>query len=279
MRVNLISVVLVVVLLCGVSTFASDESNPGEQSPIKITSLVGITALNKYIYRGNEIGSKSLILQPYISLSAVGFTVVSWGSFDSDQHRTQSFYPKEPGTKSFNETDVFINYRKNFDKLAISGGYNFYGLHYAKDSQDVFVSVGYADDGYLNPTLKVYREISAWPNVYFNLALTRAFPVYKGITLNLGASFGYLIGITDHWKTYDEKTAAYTDSKYSAFHDGMLQAGFTVPVVKNLLIQPMTQFWYPLSADAGKAPNGTSYNPHGKIDNTFVYGVNVMYMF
>ncbi|KJU83026.1 hypothetical protein MBAV_004783 [Candidatus Magnetobacterium bavaricum] len=270
---------MILIVTFSVSTFASDESNPGEQSPAEFTGIVGVTALNKYLFRGNEIGSKSLILQPYVSLSAVGFTVVQWGSFDFDQHRTQSFYPKEQGTSSFNETDMFISYKNNIDKLVLSCGYDFYGLHYARDSQDVFVSVGYADANFLNPTLKVYREIAAWPNFYFNLSLTRSFPVYKGITLDLGASFGHLTGVTDHWKTFDEKTNAYTDGRYSAFHDGMVQAGFTVPVTKSLILQPMTQFWYPLSADAGKAPNGTSYNPHGKIDNTFVYGLNMMYLF
>ncbi|MBF0536650.1 MAG: hypothetical protein HQL03_00180 [Nitrospirae bacterium] len=277
MRARLVYVTLVIILLWSISVFASDESNPDEQSSIKFTGLVGVTALNKYIFRGQEIGNKSVILQPYVSISAAGFTIVSWDSFDSDQHKTQSFYPKEPGSKSLNETDVFISYKKNFDNLVLSCGYNFYGLHYAKDSQEVLASIGYA--GFVNPTLTVYREIAAWPNVYVNLSLSRSLPVYKDITLDLGASFGHLTGITDHWKTYDEKTNAYTDSRYNAFQDGQLQAGFTVPITKNLIIQPMTQFWYPLSEDAKKITNGKSYSPHGKVDNTFVYGLNVMYTF
>ena len=103
--------------------------------------------------------------------------------------------------------------------------------------------------------------------------------MYKEITLDLGASAGYFAGSDDYWKTYQSSTAAYTGKKYSAFHDGMLKAGFTIPVAKNVNIQPVAQYWFPLSSKAKKSVSGNSYNPNGKLDNNVVTGINLTLSF
>ncbi|HTZ17454.1 MAG TPA: hypothetical protein VMB78_03355, partial [Dissulfurispiraceae bacterium] len=71
------------------------------------------------------------------------------------------------------------------------------------------------------------------------------------------------------------------DHAYSALHDGMLKAGLTIPVYKNVVIQPVMQYWYPLSGKAHHdqfitvGDNLWNNNPAAHIDNTFVYGLGV----
>ncbi|WP_420267248.1 potassium-transporting ATPase subunit C [Candidatus Magnetominusculus dajiuhuensis] len=74
-------------------------------------------------------------------------------------------------------------------------------------------------------------------------------------------------------------TDAYTGNKYSAFHDGMVMVGVTIPIVKDLTIQPVAMYTFPLSHDASRIVNGVSYNPNGALDQNFVYGLNLTYNF
>jgi hypothetical protein len=83
------------------------------------------------------------------------------------------------------------------------------------------------------------------------------------MTIDLGASFGYYNIGGNGLKTY------------SALHDGMLKAGLTIPVAKNVVVQPLAQYWYPLSGKAHHSNPNTDNNPAAHIDNTFVYGVGV----
>ncbi len=70
-----------------------------------------------------------------------------------------------------------------------------------------------------------------------------------------------------------------TGSKYSAFHDGNVKAGFTIPVTKIFSVQPVVQYWFPLSGDANKQVRDSTglheFNPNGHLDQTFVYGLNL----
>jgi len=64
----------------------------------------------------------------------------------------------------------------------------------------------------------------------------------------------------------------------------MVKAGFTIPVTKAFTIQPMVQYWFPLSGDAGREyPTAgdikDSYNPNGPVNNNFVYGIGFTYAF
>jgi hypothetical protein len=112
------------------------------------------------------------------------------------------------------------------------------------DTEELFVSASY--DTLVKPTLSIYRDITSYPGTYFNLSLSHSIPVYKDITLDLGASAGYFVGSDNYWKTYESGTRDYTGKKYSAFHDGMVKAGSTIRVAKNLSIQPIAQYWFPL---------------------------------
>jgi hypothetical protein len=248
-------------------------------SPVSGSASIGV--FNKYIFRGYEINSHSFVVQPSVSVSYKGFSAALWSNIDSNVNGTQSVtnanYLSNTGKKDLNETDFTLSYTYVIDKLSLTGGYIYYGTDYTAETDEVFVTIAY--DTLLKPTLSAYRDINEYGGTYFNLSIAHSFPVYKEITLDLGASAGYFAGSDQYWKTYEASTGAYTGKKYSAFHDGMLKAGFTIPIAKNVSVQPLVQYWFPLSTSAKKSVSGNSYNPNGKLDETLVTGINLTLSF
>jgi hypothetical protein len=114
--------------------------------------------------------------------------------------------------------------------------------------------------------LKNYRDITEFPGTYINLSFSQSWKVYKEISLDFGASAGYFAGDSDTWKTFESSTGGITGEKYRPFHDGMAAVGFTVPIGKNFSVQPVVQYWVPLSSEASRTVNGNWYNPAGEID-------------
>ncbi len=253
----------------------------------KVTGSVALGGLNRYIFRGYELSSHSAVLEPSVTVSYKGFSLNVWGNIDSSEHQTQSFPTKaldRIGKTTFDETDLTLSYTYNIDKLALTGGFIYYGTQYADETQELFVSGSY--DMIAHPTLAVYRDIDRYPGTYINLSLSQSIPVYKlangDVTLDLGAGFGYEAGSSNYWNTY-VANKGNTGSKYSAFHDGNVKAGFTIPVTKLFSVQPIVQYWFPLSGDASKTVRDSSginqFNPNGHLDQTFVYGLNAILTF
>jgi hypothetical protein len=234
----------------------------------KVTGSASVGVFNRYVFRGYELSSNSIVIQPAISISYKGFSAGFWGNIDSNQTPTQSFVPDKEGRKSFNEVDFTISYTYNIEKLALTGGYIYYSTKFAPETEELFLSVSY--DILTKPTLTIYRDITSFPGTYINLALSHSEKIYKDITLDLGASAGYFSGDDEYFKT-----KGGTGKKYRDFHDGMIKAGFTIPVAKNFSIQPVAQYWFPLSDKAKRE----GYNPNGHIDNTFVSGINMTLSF
>jgi hypothetical protein len=243
----------------------------------KVTGSASVGLFNRYIFRGYEIGSNSIVIQPALSVSYKGFSLTLWGNIDTNEHPTQSFSPDNEGHKSFNETDLTLSYTYGIERLSLTGGYIYYGTKYTAETEELFISATY--DMLFKPTLSIYRDINEYGSTYLNLSVAHSVPVYKDITLDLGASAGYFAGSDDYWRTYESSTDDYTGKKYSAFHDGMLKAGLTIPVEKNLSVQPVVQYWFPLSSKAKKTMDGNSYNHNGKLDDTFVTGINLSLSF
>ncbi|KJU83725.1 hypothetical protein MBAV_004081, partial [Candidatus Magnetobacterium bavaricum] len=184
-----------------------------------VTMTLG--SLNRYVFRGYEMSTRSISLQPAITVSLEGFSVAYWGNLDTREHATQSFVPDRPGKASYNETDLTLSYTRSFDKLGLTAGYTYYAMQYAKQTQEVFVSATYGV--FSNPTITVYRDIDGYPGTYFNLKFSQSFPVFKyngnDVTLDAGACFGYMAGSSGYWRTLDS-AGNYSGSKYNALHDG-----------------------------------------------------------
>ena len=288
---KLIGAIIGFALICTVSSNLYAEDQPAAAAaptppaaeavpaPPAVTGSVAMSALNRYIFRGYELSSHSLVLQPTLTINYSGFSATLWSNIDSSEHQTQSFAPVVTGRghNNYDETDLTLSYTYNIDKLALTGGFIYYGTQYAPETQELFVSGTY--DMIAHPTLAIYRDISHYPGTYFNLSFSQSIPVYKEITLDLGASAGYEAGSSNIWDTYNSATGLYNGNKYSAFHDGMVKSGFTIPVTKMFSVQPVVQYWFPLSSDAKKIVNGNSFNPNGHLDDTFVYGLNLTFSF
>jgi len=267
---------------------AAPEAKPPED---KVTGSASMATLNRYIFRGYRIGESGLVLQPSLSASYKGFSLGFWGNIDTNQRNTTTatfsnnpIGRSEEGKKGFNETDLTLSYTYAIQKLSVTGGYIYYNLKYAEDTEEFFLT--FALDALLKPTLSVYQDVNAYPGTYVNLSFAHSIALPKDMSLDLGASFGYENGQGRFWRTFNTVTSGYTGSKYSALHDGMIKAGLTIPVTKAFSVQPTVAYWVPLSSDAKKTMGinpatglRVPYNPNGYLGDNWVYGVNFTYSF
>lgn len=249
---------------------------PGQDASAPVTGSASLGAFNRYIFRGYRLGT-SLVLQPALSLSHRGFSATFWGNIDTREKATPSFIPDRPGQKSFNETDLTIAYSATAGKFGLTAGFIYYGTKYTTETQELYVGADLDVPG--KPTLMIYRDIDAYPGTYFLLSLSHSVALKKGLTLDLGASAAYFSGSSDYWLTYLASAGTYSGEKYRAFHDGMIKAGLTIPLAKNLGLQALTQFYFPLSAAAGREIDGYSYNPNGTLASALVFGTTLTFGF
>jgi hypothetical protein len=253
------------------------KQQPPAAAPAAVTGTASVGAFSKYVFRGYELSKDSIVFQPGITASYNGFTGSFWGNIDSKEKETQNFVPDRDRKRSFNESDLTLSYTKAFGKVSLTGGWVYYGTKYADETQEIFGTIAYDMIG--KPSLSIYRDIDRYPGTYFNLAFAHSVPLGNDITLDLGASFGYMSGDGSYWKTFEPATADRTGSKYSAFHDGMLKAGLTIPVSKKVTVVPVIQYWFPLSDKAKRHWGADSYNPNGYLKSLFVGGVTLNYNF
>ncbi len=271
---KIVTAALIALILMVAGAYAEDQAPATPAAPAAaaapapapdVTGSISLLGANRYIFRGAELSSHSAVLQPSVTINYKGFSANIWGNLDTDQTPTQGFAPSNPGQKSYNETDLTLSYTYNINKLALTGGYIYYGTQYTQQTQELFVSATY--DMFAHPTIAVYRDIDAHPGTYVNLSFSQSFPVYKlangDVTVDLSAGFGYY-NVDD------------SGEKYSALHDGNGKAGLTIPVYKNVVVQPFVQQWFPLSGTAHHDAHLENHaNPAGHIDNTFVYGLGM----
>jgi hypothetical protein len=254
----------------------SEEPQKAEEANVSGSGTLAV--YNQAIFRGYEIGKSGLVIQPSLTASYKGFSASFWGNIDTNQRSTKTAdFSSESmdHKKGWNETDLTLSYTHSIGKLSLTGGYIYYNTKYATETEEIFGAIGL--DVISQPTLAIYRDIASYPGTYLNLSFAHSFPLVKETTLDLGASFGYFIGSNNYWRTYEEALGTYTGKKYKGFHDGMVKAGLTIPLTKSFTIQPVIQYWFPLSGDAKKDyANGTdiaeSYNPNGPVKKNWSTG-------
>ncbi|MBF0554790.1 MAG: hypothetical protein HQK96_09595 [Nitrospirae bacterium] len=272
---------------------AMEEAAPipleGTAGPDNVTATAVLSLFNKYVSRGYVYSSHSMVIQPAVTFAYMGFAANFWGNIDTRETETQSSVPERPGRVAFNEVDIKLSYTRSWGVFSLTGGYIYYATQYSKQTQEAYIAG--ALDIITKPVLTVYRDFDGFPGTYFNLAFSHSIPVpvVKDMTVDLGASVGYMAGSSDYWRTYETSscpsdatdcaTGDYTGKKYSAFHDGMLMVGLTIPVVQGMTIQPVAMFTFPLSRDAKRQVDDVSYNPSGWVGQNFTYGFNLTYNF
>ena len=267
---------------------AAPDAAAAAPAPPAVTGSAAMSILSRYIFRGYELSSHSAVFQPSLTINYMGFSANLWSNIDSSENPTQSFLtvPTSRGHNNYDETDLTLSYTYNIDKLALTGGFVYYGTEYAPETEEIFISGTY--DMIAHPTLAIYRDVNHYPGTYINLSFSQSVPVFKlpngDATVDLGASFGYEAGSSNYWVTSRVSgNAITTGGKYSALHDGMVKVGLTLPLTKMFSVQPVVQYWFPLSTDANKRYyfNGSpvEYNPNGHLDETVVAGVNLTFSF
>jgi len=117
----------------------------------KPTASADVAILSQYIWRGQELSRDSIVIQPSLTISYIGFSGNLWGNLDTDQ------YKDDDEDHDWTETDLTLSYSKEFGMLSAEAGYIYYALDAAEDTQEVFLSLGF--DMFLSPSLTVYKDI------------------------------------------------------------------------------------------------------------------------
>ncbi|HFQ81880.1 MAG TPA: hypothetical protein ENK33_10990 [Desulfobacterales bacterium] len=252
------------------ATFVLAASTAPSFAADKPTADFSVDALSKYVWRGFELSRDSLVLQPSATVEYKGFSANIWGNLDTDTY--------SGSTNNWTETDMTLSYTRSLGMVDLTGGYIYYGLDNADDTQEVFLSA--ALNTILTPTLSIYRDYDSFPGWYITLGISHSIPIKDDITLDLGAQIGYLSA--DEASSYGEVENGVQSSTqaYNAFHDGLLTASMTFPINQYVSITPKLNYSFALTDDARDLIKVTSldYNnsTHSGGHDNFLYGgINV----
>jgi len=253
-------------LLPAAPLYAEEEKPTGDFS---------LSALSRYVWRGQELSRDSIVVQPSMTIGYKGFSVNVWGNLDTDPYVANS----DDDSTNWTETDVTLSYSKNLGLFNLGGGYIYYALAGSNengtdvhDSQEIYVSAGL--NTLLSPTLTVYKEISYYHQWYFLLGISNTIELNNRVSLKLAASASYLH--SEDEETYPEYNgdAEPTRGKFSNLHDGTLTASLPVKATEYVTVTPMISYVFPLSGDAEDEMKGRGIRgekPSDR-DSSFLYG-------
>jgi hypothetical protein len=219
----------------------------------KPTCTSSLALYSQYIWRGFELSKESLVIFPSITVGYKGFGFNVWGDFDTD------YYGANTGNNSSEwwETDMVLTYGNSFSitpnvNLNWTLGWIYYDTD-PGDDEEVFGVLGL--DTILAPKLSVYRGIEYGESWYINLAVSHSFPLNDcGLTLDMGG-----------WGSFYD----IDREDYSAWHDGTVWLGMTVPITEWCSATPAINYTFPLSDKADDYLQAASFDGD---DSDFVYG-------
>ena len=250
------------------------QTPPAEEKPVVTLSS---DILSQYIFRGAAQSKDSAVIQPSFAVSYAGFAVSVWGNFDTSRNTNNVFMPLpagQSGNAKWSETDFTFSYTKEVCKdFSVLIGNVYYGLQPPIsnfDEDEIFGGVSY-NFPWLTVAFTVYGEVTHDADVWFQLDLTKSIPVEmlcKGATLDLGASFGYLILLQDN----NILNLAGAQGSYSDFHSCQLTADIKFPVCKYVTVAPKIGLWLPLTDSASNYLQANSLDSQS---THFYGGVNL----
>jgi len=283
-RSALIGTILFMAFIFPLAAWADEPPAPAPAQPEeqKPSFSLSTDILSQYIFRGAAQSRDSAVFQPSASATWCGLTVNIWGNFDTARHSDNPFMPLpegQVGNAKWSETDVTVSYTKEICKnFSVTLGNVYYGLQQpisAFDEDELFGGVSYTFP-WLTVAFTTYGEVIHTVDVWFQLDLTKSIPVdmlCKGATLDLGASFGYLILLHDNnvlslaGSNLSPPTPLDVGS-YSHFHTAQLTADIKFPIGKYLTIAPKIGLWLPLTDAASDFLQANSLDKQ----STHVYG-------
>ncbi len=251
-----ISIALVLTVVTVLPALAEKEEPSADLS---------VAALSQYIWRGQELSRDSIVIQPSMTVSYMGFSANLWGNLDTDPYAAQD-------DQKWNETDFTLSYAKGFGLLGVEGGYIYYALEGVDaDSQEVFLTLSL--DTLLSPGLTVYRDFDTYEHWYFLLGISHSLEITEAVSLELSGSVSYLK--SSDADTYPEiDSYAPTGDKFENFHDGVISASLPIAVAEYITVTPLLSYTFALSDDASDEMEWRSAGFRGKTsgDDNFVYG-------
>lgn len=233
------------------TVLAEDAEKPSADASVSI--------LSKYVWRGYELSNDSIVIQPSITASYMGFGFNLWGNLDTEQD--MDLFGNDD--VNWNETDMTFSYDNSMGMVSYSLGYIYYALDAADDTQEIYAGISL--DTILAPTLTIYRDFAKYPGWYATLGISHSFQLTDTIALDAGAHVSYL-------SADDEDTLADPDDPsdaYSDFHDGQISLSISIPVTDYLSVTPELYYSFPLSSAASDIIEAGSASGD---DDSFIYG-------
>ena len=209
--------------------------------------------MSNYVWRGQKL-SNGMVIQPYVGITYGGFGANLWANYDNS-------------TNEHNETDLTLNYTYSIDKLSLDGGYIFYALDGAEDTQELYVSASY--DVLLSPSVALYADFDEGEGAFIVASIGHSFELAQKLTLDLGASLSYNA----------DNAVMGTDSdgdEFSNFYNGDISASLSVSLTDAISAGPMVAYTFPLSGDAEDAIEAISDDGDSDL---FYGGVNISLSF
>lgn len=264
-RILVCLVLLLTVSFPFAAALADDQKPPDDQQATapppapeeaKPSVTLSTDILSQYIFRGAAQSKGSAVLQPSGTVTYNGFSVNVWGNFDTARNSNNPFMvlpAGQAGNAKWSETDFTVSYTKELCKdFSVLIGNVYYALQVPIsnfDEDEVFGGVSY-NFPWLTVAFTTFGEVTHSADVWFQLDLTKSIPVdclCKGATLDLGASFGYLILLQ-----HDNQLSLTPGDMgtYSNFHTAQLTADVKFPINKCISIAPKIGVWLPLTSAA-----------------------------
>lgn len=220
----------------GIPAAMAEEEAPSADASVALYS--------KYVWRGFELSDDSIVIQPSLTASYMGFSANLWANLDTD------FYAME--THKWNETDFTLSYDGAYEKLGYGVGWIYYALDGTDDTQEWYGTLSY--DVITAPSLTVYYDTDSFAGAWYaNLAFGHSFMIGESYSLDLGLAFGYL----------DDNDG------YAELHDGNISASMSFPIGEYMAITPEIYYSFALSSEAKDYIAAASVSGD---DDSFVYG-------
>jgi uncharacterized protein (TIGR02001 family) len=253
----MVCTVLFPILSCAWLIPAWAQEGTTDQAAQGPTATVSTDFLSQYIFRGVANTANGAVMQPSLTLGYQGISVNIWGNADLST--------KTDGRQKWTETDVTASYTREVIKdFSLTAGMTHYFLPTANfDATEIFGGGSY-NFPWLTVGFTAYREVSYYPGWWFELDFSKSIPLpYYGMSLDLAASFGYLI--LDN----DNNALNQTFSDPGA---GQILVDLKIPIGKIFSISPKVGVSFPLSTAE------SHYLEASSVDNqdTHVFGgVNI----
>jgi len=259
-------VALLVIMICSTSLRAAgEEGKPSAEAPADVgapakpaaeeekpTASVYTDVLSQYIWRGMAYSQKSIVLQPSLTASYMGFSANIWGNFDTNAKPPGSPPPYKGA--AWNETDFTASYTHAIiGDLSGTVGTIYYSYKNALDACEVYFGLSYAFP-WLTAAVTAYREVSHYPGWFAEFDLTRNFKLpWYDMSTDLGLSFFYLNSsdATVYPGSFDNQgNPIDNNDAFSGMLSGQLAAALNIPIGKYLTVSPRIGYAFPLSSKA-----------------------------